>query len=206
MHQLNVLICGPKNFISTLNELSAFLKFNLYEEFSVENNIDVKFDVIIFHKDTLNNEKDKLKLQKFKSVKILASPNDENKSTDFIHLKLPTTLNEINYIVEKSIIKKRFLVNSSINIKNYFLDKNEKKLLKDNQFIILTEKEIQLLELFIKYEKPVSKNKILSIVWNYSTDADTHTVETHIYRLRKKIDIKFGDNKFILNDKDGYFL
>ena len=78
-----------------------------------------------------------------------------------------------------------------------FISKNE---------IILTEKEIQLLELFLKSNKPITKDKILSSVWNYSVDADTHTVETHIYRLRKKILDKFMDSKFILNKKDGYCL
>ena len=66
------------------------------------------------------------------------------------------------------------------------MNKNEKKLSKHDKFIILTEKEIQLLELFLKNKTPISKDKILSLVWNYSSDADTHTVETHIYRLRKK--------------------
>ena len=86
------------------------------------------------------------------------------------------------------------------------MNKNEKKLSKLEKYIILTEKEIQLLELFLKSNKPITKDKILSLVWNYSADADTHTVETHIYRLRKKILDKFMDNKFILNKKDGYCL
>ena len=86
------------------------------------------------------------------------------------------------------------------------LNKNEKKLSKQNNFIVLTEKEVQLLELFLEKKKAISKDNILSTVWNYSSDADTHTVETHIYRLRKKINDKFVDDKFILNDKDGYFL
>ena len=86
------------------------------------------------------------------------------------------------------------------------LDKNEKKLSKSSDFIILTEKEVQLLELFLNSKKPISKDYILSSVWNYSSDADTHTVETHIYRLRKKISETFKDEKFILNNKDGYYL
>ena len=86
------------------------------------------------------------------------------------------------------------------------LNKNEKKLYKEENFIILTEKEIQLLELFLKNKKPVSKDYILSSVWNYSANVDTHTVETHIYRLRKKISERFLDEKFILNNKDGYYL
>ena len=79
-------------------------------------------------------------------------------------------------------------------------------LLKDKNHILLTEKEIQLLELFLKYNKPLSKNKILDEVWKYSEEADTHTVETHIYRLRKKIKEKFLDEDFILNNKTGYLL
>ena len=86
------------------------------------------------------------------------------------------------------------------------LNKNERKLFKDDIHIILTEKEVQLLDLFLEKNKPISKDDILSSVWNYSSDADTHTVETHIYRLRKKINEKFSDDNFILNKKKGYSL
>ena len=114
------------------------------------------------------------------------------------NLELPATLKEINSIVENTAAKKKFNKNSSIEIKSYFLNKNEKKLSKFDNFIILTEKEVQLIELFLNNKKPISKDNILSSVWNYSSDADTHTVETHIYRLRKKINDKFMDEKFIL--------
>ncbi len=86
------------------------------------------------------------------------------------------------------------------------LNKNERKLFKGDVHIILTEKEVQLLDLFLNRNKPLSKVDILSSVWNYSSDADTHTVETHIYRLRKKINEKFSDDNFILNKKEGYTL
>ena len=59
---------------------------------------------------------------------------------------------------------------------------------------------------FLNNKKPISKDNILSSVWNYSSNVDTHTVETHIYRLRKKIIEKFKDENFILNNKDGYYL
>ncbi len=109
-------------------------------------------------------------------------------------------------VIENIAAKNRFNRNSSIKVKKYMLDKNEKKLSKKNSSIILTEKEIQLIELLLNNSKPISKDKILSTVWNYSTDADTHTVETHIYRLRKKISDNFMDDKFIFNKKDGYHL
>ena len=69
---------------------------------------------------------------------------------------------------------------------------------------MVTEKEIQLLELLQKEKKSISKKNIQAKVWNYSSDADTHTVETHIYRLRKKIFKGFKDDNVILNTKEGY--
>ena len=142
-----------------------------------------------------------------KCFKILATTLKKNteKNFDFI-LKLPASVKEINASIESSAAKSLFNKNSSIKIKSYLLDKNEKKLFKKDRFIILTEKEIQLLELLLNEKKGISKKNILSIVWNYSSDADTHTVETHIYRLRKKINKKFSDENFILNSKEGYYL
>ena len=75
---------------------------------------------------------------------------------------------------------------------------------KDNLFITITEREVQLIELLFNEKKPISKNIILKKIWKYADDADTHTVETHIYRLRKKIFDKFHDESFIINSKLGY--
>ena len=201
MHQLNVLILGPSSFISTLNELKPFLKFNpLFNELSNEH------DIILFHKDALKDKDQKLFIDNSKSIKICASKKKELLKNCDINLELPVNIKEINITIENIAAKSKFSKNSSIKIKNYLLNKNEKKLSKLDKFVILTEKEIQLLELFLSKKKPISKDNILSTVWNYSADADTHTVETHIYRLRKKINEKFMDEKFILNNKEGYYL
>ena len=77
---------------------------------------------------------------------------------------------------------------------------------KDNVSINLTEKEVNLLVLLNEEKKPLNKTLILKKIWQYSTDADTHTVETHIYRLRKKVLDKFGDREFINIFKEGYSL
>ena len=192
---------GPTSFISTLDELKPFLKFNALSE-----NINENYNIILFHIDALKDEKQKELIENNNNIKICAGEKSVTLKNYDEYLNLPTTLKEINLVVENSAVKKKFNKNSSIEIKNYFLNKNEKKLSKSENFIILTEKEIQLLELFLNTKKPISKDKILSTVWNYSTDADTHTVETHIYRLRKKIADKFMDNNFIYNNKDGYYL
>ena len=201
MHQLRVLILGPASFTTTLNELEPFLKFNYVKE---KNSID--FDVILFHEEALKYKDDKEIINNSNCLKIYSSKS-KNLSISFdAFLELPSSLKEINNTVENVVAKKTFSRNSSIKIKKYLLNKNEKKLLNNENEIILTEKEIQLLELFLNNKKPISKDKILSSVWNYSSDADTHTVETHIYRLRKKINDKFSDENFIVNTKDGYSL
>ena len=201
MHKLNVLIFGPPSFISTLNELKPFLKFNpLFED---KNN---EYDVIIFHNEALKDNNKKIFIENSNDIKIYASNKKDLLSNYDAFLELPANLKEIDSIVENIFAKSKFSKNSSIEIKNYLLNKNEKKLYKKNDFVILTEKEIQLLELFLDKKKPISKDDILLNVWNYSADADTHTVETHIYRLRKKINGKFMDEKFILNNKSGYYL
>ena len=206
MHQFNVLILGPNNFISTLGELKHFLKFNLTETVSNIDNSKSNYDILIFHDNALKNVASNDIINKSTAIKILASSKNDISVKYDSFLKLPATIDEINNIVEISCAKNTFNKNSSVQIKKYFLDKNQKYLIKDDDFIILTEKEIQLLDLFIKKKKPISKNQILSLVWNYSSDADTHTVETHIYRLRKKISSKFFDEEFILSNKDGYYL
>jgi hypothetical protein len=201
MHQLKVLILGPSSFYTTLNELKSFLKFN-----SISEKNSLNFDVILFHEDALNDKENNKILRDSRKLKICASSRKEKSNNYNGFLELPSSLKEINSIVESVVAKNRFIKNSSIEIKKYFLNKNEKKLSKKENEIILTEKEIQLLELLLNTKKPISKDKILSSVWNYSSDADTHTVETHIYRLRKKINDKFSDENFIVNTKEGYSL
>ncbi len=200
MHQLNVLVFGPSTFLSSLNELKPFLKFNHFTEIS-----DLNYDIILFHDAILKDKKTKDHINQSSSLKVCVSNYMNQGSNWDATIKLPTSLKEINAVVEKIAAKKKFSKNSSIKVKDYLLNKNEKKLSKENHSIILTEKEIQLIELFLNSSKPVSKENILQSVWNYSADADTHTVETHIYRLRKKISEKFSDEVFILNNKKGYY-
>ena len=209
MHTINVLTFGSTNFNTSLEELKADLKFKLTSvEEAISEELLKNYDVLIFHKDCLATDSFRKLLKNSQKVKILVSNEIGEKKKDYFNdiIFLPIKISELNQIVESLVIKKNFNKNSSILIKQYTLDKNEKKLIKDKNYILLTEKEIQLLELFLNNKKSVSKNKILKEVWKYSETADTHTVETHIYRLRKKIKSKFSDENFILNNKDGYLL
>jgi len=208
MHKINVLSFGSNNFNTSLEELKDHLNFKLT---TIDTDIELKsfdsYDILLCHQDFFKNNSSSEILKKSNKIKILACNLDKKKFDIFSDkIFLPAKLDEINKIIENSIVRKNFSKNSSIKVKNYILDKNEKKLLRDKSYVLLTEKEIQLLELFLSYNKPISKNKILDEVWKYSEDADTHTVETHIYRLRKKIKLKFADEEFILNNTKGYLL
>jgi len=208
MHKINVLAFGSKNFNTSLEELKDHLNFKLT---TINENLETKlfenYDVLFCHQDFLEENQSIESFKKSSKIKILALSSDKIESDIFTDkIYLPARIEDINFIIGNSVIKKKFLKNSSIKIKNYILDKNEKKLTNGKKYIFLTEKEINLLELFLSYKEPISKNMILDQVWKYSKDADTHTVETHIYRLRKKIKSKFSDEDFILNNKSGYLL
>ena len=208
MHTINVLTFGSRNFNTSLEELKDYLNFKLtFGDKEINKETLNNHDVLILHQDGLVGDSLEKLLKDSKKIKILVSNTSGKKKDQFNEIiSLPVKISDLNQIVENAITKKNFIKNSSISIKQYKLDKNEKKLTKDKNYILLTEKEIQLLELFLDNKKPINKNVILKEVWKYSTSADTHTVETHIYRLRKKIKSKFSDENFILNNKDGYVL
>tara|TARA_A100001011_G_scaffold346689_1_gene383257 strand:- start:476 stop:1102 length:627 start_codon:yes stop_codon:yes gene_type:complete len=208
MHTINVLTFGSINFNTSLEELKDDLNFKLtFSDKEISEQLLKNHDILMFHQDGFKGDSFEKILKDSKKIKILVSYNSKKKKDQFNEvISLPVKISDLNQIVENAVMKKNFIKNSSILIKQYKLDKNEKKLIKDKDYILLTEKEIQLLELFLDSKKPISKNVILKEVWKYSTSADTHTVETHIYRLRKKIKAKFEDENFILNNKDGYLL
>ena len=92
---------------------------------------------------------------------------------------------------------------SYVKIGKYNLDLNSRKISFGNKSLNLTERETNLI-IFIKEKKNVTVKELQKKVWDYSSDLDTHTVETHIYRLRKKMKETFGNESFILNTSNGY--
>jgi len=121
-------------------------------------------------------------------------------------LNMPFSINVFEKKIISLIAKSKFKKNSLINLNGYVIDKNERKIKKNNLELQLSEKEISFLILFSEQKKPVSRNLVLKNVWHYSLESETHTVETHIHRLRKKISNKFGDKNFIKNNKMGYYI
>ena len=100
-------------------------------------------------------------------------------------------------------LKNKFLDQSHIKIGKYNLDLNSRKISLEDKSLNLTEREINLI-IFIKDKKNVSVKELQKMVWDYSPNLDTHTVETHIYRLRKKMKETFANESFIINTSNGY--
>ena len=205
---INVFFLGREHFINSIIELKDYLDFNFKTTTNILNKQEMsKFDILLIHEDFKITKNDIDLINDLELIKlVLTKDRSEIKIKDKVEVKIPLFINEINKKIIETFTKKKFAKNSSVVFKDYILDKNEKKLKKNNEFIIITEKEINLLELLLSRNKPITKNEILKTVWKYADDADTHTVETHVYRLRKKIKDKFLDEKFIINNNDGYFI
>ena len=137
--------------------------------------------------------------------KLLLSKNLEDKNL-FLMQNFPISLNKLIELINIQLIKIKFKHKSKIIIKDYELNLNSKLISKDSVNLKLTEKEIEIILYLIKNKMKHSVLDLQKNIWRYSSSMETHTVETHIYRLRKKISNKFNDDELILSHKNGYFI
>ena len=121
--------------------------------------------------------------------------NLDNKPINFLSL-----IDRVN----TNLLKQKYSFQSSINIKDYTLNLNSRVISQKKNELKLTEREIDII-LFLKdQKKPQNINILQKEVWSYAENLETHTVETHVYRLRKKISDTFKDENFIISLKEGY--
>ena len=200
----NILAFGNKDLNNSLDELKNHFKFNLEIKNDIEDFESIRnYQGLIIHEDAFKHRKIANIINDIENVVVLHQNNNIKLFEEKEKIKLPTTFEQINKIILNNLIKSEFKNNSSVKIQNYTLDKNLRKLVKNGIFLELTEKEIELIEL-LNNKSFIKKKEILTSIWRYSSDADTHTVETHIYRLRKKIKNKFNDENLIKSNKEGY--
>ena len=208
----NILVLGSNNFNKSIKELEQKLELNLiiYNLTDTSLQSDSNCKILLLESEFMINNK--INLQSFKDfdLPILLVSNLNNFDYKNIPyndvINLPLNISDLKKKIIDLIAAYKFNINSSIKIKNYLIDKNSREMKNQMGLLNLTEKEINLLELLNQEKKPISKKIILNQIWKYSVDADTHTVETHIYRLRKKILDKFNDENFIKIVKGGYSL
>ena len=207
MSNFNISILSNKIFSEIVREIKLFSEYEIkyYSDIDLwikdskkENQIVVLFENFS-NKDKINNFPSILITKSSEKLKKLPLSSEEV-------LKMPFIILDFEKKIISVLAKHEFKRNSLILLSGYTIDKNERKIKKNNLELQLSEKEIDFLILFSKSNNPINRNLVLKKVWKYSDESETHTVETHIHRLRKKILEKFGDKNFIKNNEKGYYI
>ena len=216
MNNLTISVFENQIFLEILKELKFFSRYNIkfYSDINyfVENYIQKNQLVVFFANDS--NKKKLKKLNEFNLPIIIIGGKSVSEKGKFItenienieKIDMPFSILNFKKKIISLLAKHEFNKSSLINLGDYLIDKNERKIKKNKIELQLTEKEINFLILFSKSSKPIKKSFFLKNVWNYSQESDTHTIETHIHRLRKKIFEKFKDSNFIKNSDKGYYI
>ena len=164
----------------------------------LENNLN--FNIIeINSRELLQN-----KIKDFKNYLIITKEMISYIDHQLVFNSLPKKIVKLIEIINVEFMKKHFNNQSKIKINNYLININSREMKLNDAKLKLTEKEINTIIYLFKINKAVKIEELEKNVWQYQSDIETHTVETHIYRLRKKILQKFRDDKFIISKKNGY--
>ena len=173
--------------------------FNILEE--IKENFEFKLEFYEKERELENLENDNLS-----DYLVIAKKKLSNLKKQIIIDKSPINIKDLIQTLNINFLKSKFIEQSKIDLGRYYLDLNSRILNQNEKELELTEKESSIL-IFLKQSKdPVKIDQLQEKVWGYNSELETHTVETHVYRLRKKINDKFYDNEFIISDKKGYFL
>ena len=212
MDKLTISIFGNQIFSEIMGEIKLFSKFKLkfYDnlDLCVKEATDHGQLVIFFITKTNKKYYEKIINNNFPLIIITKSKIPQNKllSAFVEQMNIPFSIVDLEKKTVSLLARYEFRKSSLINLCGYIIDKNGRRVKKNNIELQLTEKEINFIILFAKNKQPLTRNFILKNVWNYSSKSDTHTVETHIHRLRKKFLEKFNDNNFIKNNNEGYYI
>ena len=170
--------------------------YHILEEIS----LDLNFKILYFDNEESLNDK----VKSLNKYLIVSDKNYPNIVNQFVLKSLPINIFKLVEKINIEFLKLQFNSQSEIKINNYTIDLNSREIFKDDTKLKLTEKEINTITYLSKSNNPVGVDELQEKVWSYQSDIETHTVETHIYRLRKKILGTFNDDKFIISKKNGY--
>ena len=185
-----------------------FKKIVVYQNkflFDILDEIKEKFYFDVFQADKKNLEEIEKKL-KIDFITLIKSDDKIEQKNQLVIKNFPIRINKLIELINLKFLKQKFNYQSDFSIGSYKLNLNSREISRDFKYISLTEREIDLI-IFLKQKKTAVKiDELEKEVWDYGSELDTHTVETHIYRLRKKIKQKFGDENFIISSKEGYLI
>ena len=170
--------------------------FQILEELALDFNFEIIF---------VNNKKSLIdKTKNLNQYLIISNKKYSEVCSQFVLDNRPIKIFKLVEKINIEFLKLQFNNQSKLKMNSYNFDLNSREMILNNTKLKLTEKEINIIIYLSKSNKPVSIHELQEKVWCYQSDIETHTVETHIYRLRKKILNTFNDNKFITSKKSGY--
>ena len=175
-------------------------KFTSLYHILKEIGLDLNFNIIFVDNENSLNEK----VSNLNNYLVISNKNHLNITNQFVLDKTPINIFKLIEKINIEFLKIQFNSQSEMKVNNYIIDLNSREMLVNNTKLKLTEKEINTIIYLSKSNKPVSIDELQKKVWSYQSDMETHTVETHVYRLRKKILKTFNDNEFIISKKNGY--
>ena len=170
--------------------------YHILEELDLDLNFKIS---LIDNKNSLNHE-----LNNQNHYLIISNEKQPDINNQIVLENSPINIFKLIEKINIQFLKLQFNTQSSVKIDNYTINLNSREMVINGTKLKLTEKEINTIVYLSKSNKPVSINELQKKVWSYQSDIETHTVETHIYRLRKKILNSFNDNEFIISKKNGY--
>ena len=162
--------------------------------------LDLNFNIISVDNENSLNEQ----VSNLNNYLVISNKRHLNISNQFVLDKIPINIFKLVEKINIEFLKIQFNSQSEVIVNKYIIDLNSREMLINDKKLKLTEKEINTITYLSKSNKPVSIDELQEKVWSYQSDMETHTVETHIYRLRKKILNTFNDNEFIISKKNGY--
>ena len=175
-------------------------KFNTLYHILVELALDLNFKITFADtKDFLDD-----KLIYHNNSLIITNSKYADIGNHFVLDNSPINISKLIEKINIEFLKLQFNNQSQMKVNNYNINLNSRELIINDTRLKLTEKEINTIKYLSKSKKPVSIDELQAKVWSYQSNIETHTVETHIYRLRKKILNAFNDKEFIISKKDGY--
>ena len=181
---------------SILSEIKNLFIFNIY---NYDNSKDFVKQIELNNAECINSTI----IVRNKNSLLVSNPKI-NQSNILVLDELPMKIEKILDEINSHLIKQKYNFQSKVNIKEYILNLNSRTISTKNIELKLTEREIDIILFLNENKKPQSINNLQNNVWDYSFGLETHTVETHIYRLRKKIKDKFSDENFIISYEQGY--
>ena len=170
--------------------------YDILEEISSDLNFKINF---VNNENSLND-----KIKELKNCLVISNKKNLDVNNTFVLYNLPIKLFKLIEKINTEFLKLQYSNQSEIKLNKYIINLNSREISRNNRKIKLTEKEIRTIIYLSNAEKQVDINELQKKVWSYQNEIETHTVETHIYRLRKKILDTFNDNKFIVSEKNGY--